>query len=578
MLSGSPPPRGPERPLTYRPDNPLIAQGDRSVLLEVHSPRYEEARDALCRFAELEKSPEHVHTYRISSLSLWNAAAAGLSPGEVVSTLEEFGKYPLPGHLGAEVAETMSRFGRAVLLPGEGEGELLLEFESSELAARARRDKKVGPLLGANHGEHRVAVPLAQRGHVKRAMIKMGWPVDDRAGFTDGEALDLALRETTLEGRPFTLRPYQTEAASVFWQEGARSGGHGVIVLPCGAGKTIVGLAAMALVGRTTLILATNVTSARQWRREILDKTTLTEEQIGEYSGAVKDIRPVTVATYQVLTWRAKKSGPFPHFKVFNERDWGLIVHDEVHLLPAPVFRVTADLQARRRLGLTATLVREDGHEDDVFTLIGPKRYDVPWKELEKQGYIAEAECREVHVELPQPLRIEHAVAEQRQKHRLAAENPAKADVVEALVKRHHDDSVLVIGQYLSQLRHLGERLGAPLITGEVPQSERDELYDRFRRGELKLLIVSKVANFAIDLPDANVAIQVSGSFGSRQEEAQRLGRILRPKKKQAVLYSLVTRDTVEQDYAFNRRRFLAEQGYAYRIVDAPELLAEEPA
>ena len=564
--------------MSYRPDNPLIAQGDRSVLLEVHAPRYEEARNALCRFAELEKSPEHVHTYRISALSLWNAAAAGVTPEEVVGTLEDFGKYPLPGHLETEVREQMSRYGRAVLLPGDEDGWLTLRFESPELLMRARADKKVGPLLGGQRGDRAVSVALAQRGHVKRAMIKLGWPIEDNAGFIEGESLRLALRETTLEGRSFALRPYQEEAAAVFHQDGAASGGHGVIVLPCGAGKTIVGLAAMAQVQRTTLILATNVTSARQWIHEILDKTTLTEDQVGEYSGTCKEIKPVTVATYQVLTWRKNKNSPFPHFSLFNERDWGLIVHDEVHLLPAPVFRVTADLQARRRLGLTATLVREDGQEGEVFTLIGPKRYDVPWKELEKQGFIAEAECNEVHVDLPQDLRIEHAIAEQRHKHRLSAENPAKLDLVEELARHHVDDSVLVIGQYLSQLHEIAKRLDAPLITGEVPQAERDELYDRFRGGDLKLLVVSKVANFAVDLPDANVAIQVSGSFGSRQEEAQRLGRILRPKKKRAILYSLVTRDTVEQDYAMNRRRFLAEQGYAYRIVDRADLFPSEDA
>ncbi len=562
--------------MSYRPENPLIAQGDRSVLLEVHAPRYEEARNALCRFAELEKSPEHVHTYRISALSLWNAAAAGVTPEEVVGTLEDFGKYPLPSHLETEVREQMSRYGRAVLLPGDEDGWLTLRFESPELLMRARADKTVGPLLGGQSGDRAVSVALAQRGHVKRAMIKLGWPIEDNAGFVEGEYLPLTLRETTLEGKPFALRHYQVEAAAVFHQDGAASGGHGVIVLPCGAGKTIVGLAAMAQVQRTTLVLATNVTSARQWIHEILDKTTLTEDQVGEYSGTCKEIKPVTVATYQVLTWRKKKTGPFPHFSLFNERDWGLIVHDEVHLLPAPVFRVTADLQARRRLGLTATLVREDGQEGEVFTLIGPKRYDVPWKELEKQGFIAEAECNEVHVDLPQELRIEHAIAEQRHKHRLSAENPAKLDLVEELARHHADDSVLVIGQYLSQLNELAKRLDAPLITGEVPQAERDELYDRFRRGDLKLLVVSKVANFAVDLPDANVAIQVSGSFGSRQEEAQRLGRILRPKKKRAILYSLVTRDTVEQDYAMNRRRFLAEQGYAYRIVDRADLFESE--
>ncbi|MEM7248058.1 MAG: DNA repair helicase XPB [Acidobacteriota bacterium] len=564
-----------------RPDNPLIVQGDRSVLLEVHSPRYEEARDGLCRFAELEKSPEHVHTYRITPLSLWNAAAAGLTADEALHTLSEYSKYELPDHVGVELQETIDAYGRARLLPHPDSGELLLEVDDEALLARVMTDRKVGKLVRERLDPVRARIASADRGELKREMMRLNLPVEDLAGFVEGEPLDIPLRETTLEGRPFGLRDYQREAVAVFHQEGRPTGGAGVIVLPCGAGKTIVGIGVMAAVGRTCLVLATGVTSARQWIREILDKTELTEEQVGEYSGDTKELKPVTVATYQVLTWRKSKKGPFPHFEVFNRRDWGLIVHDEVHLLPAPVFRVTADLQSRRRLGLTATLVREDGHESDVFTLIGPKRYDVPWKELERQGFIAEAECQEIRIALPGDMRLAAATAEPRQRLRMASENPAKGDLVELLAKRHRDDSVLVIGQYLDQLQELSERLDAPLLTGRTPQPERDVLYDRFRSGELKLLVVSKVANFAVDLPDARIAIQVSGTFGSRQEEAQRLGRLLRPKDGRAVLYSLVTKDSVEQDHAMNRRRFLAEQGYGYVLTDGAELLesaAEEKA
>lgn len=559
----------------YRPENPLIAQGDHSVLLEVHSPRYEEARDALCRFAELEKSPEHVHTYRISNLSLWNAASAGLRAEEIVATLSDLGKYALPDHVAAEIRDVMARHGRIRLEPGREPDELLLRFDSELLMRQVRADRRVQALLGPALSLTEVAVPRAQRGHVKRALVKVGYPVEDVVGFREGAPLDVRLRETTRGGASFGLRDYQRESADVFHQGGAPSGGHGVVVLPCGAGKTVVGLAVLEKVGRTCLVLATNVTAARQWIREILDKTSLTEEQVGEYSGEVKEIRPVTVATYQILTWRKGKSGPFPHMAVFDRQDWGLIIHDEVHLLPAPVFRATADLQGCRRLGLTATLVREDGLEDDVFSLIGPKRYDVPWKVLEKQGFIAEARCREVRLDLPETLRIDHAVAAARAKHRVAAENPRKVDLVVRLAQRHADDRVLVIGQYLGQLEEIARTLGAPLITGATPNAEREDLYGRFRTGDLRLLVVSKVANFAIDLPDANVAIQVSGTYGSRQEEAQRLGRILRPKAGVATLYSLVSRDTAEQEFAMKRRLFLTEQGYHYEILGEEALLDE---
>jgi len=557
----------------FRLDNPLVVQGDRTVLLEVHAPRYEEARDALCRFAELEKSPEHVHTYRISALSLWNAAAAGLPPAEIIETLREYGKYPLPDHLAIEIRETMARHGRVKLLAADEPAMLRLRFDDDLSLRQALADRKTAELLGARLGPLEIAAPLAHRGPLKRALIRLQLPAEDLVGFRDGVPLPVGLRNTTLAGLPFGLRDYQREAAEVFWQGGGPSGGHGVIVLPCGAGKTVVGLATLALVQQECLVLATNVTAVRQWIREILDKTTLTEDQVGEYSGDNKQIRPVTVATYQILTWRKDRKGPFEHFGLFDARSWGLIIHDEVHLLPAPVFRITADLQACRRLGLTATLVREDGLEGDVFTLIGPKRYDVPWKELEKQGFIAEAACHEVRVDLPSDLRVEHAVAAQRLKHRIAAENPAKRELVKRLARHHADDRVLVIGQYLDQLEEIAADLGAPLITGAVGNAERDVLYGKFRTGEVPLLVVSKVANFAIDLPDANVAIQISGTFGSRQEEAQRLGRILRPKKGMAILYSLVTKDSVEQEFAQKRRLFLTEQGYRYEILDEPELL-----
>lgn len=567
----------------YRADAPLVAQGDRTVLLEVHAPAYEEARDALCRFAELEKSPEHVHTYRISALSLWNAASAGLTPEDVVHTLERHGKYALPPNLADEIRETMARHGRVHLVAGPTAERHVLRFDDDVLRRRVQADREVARLVGDVVGERELEVPAGARGPVKRALTRLGYPVEDDVGFRDSEALDVRLRGITREGLPLALRAYQREAAEVFWQGGSPSGGHGVVVLPCGAGKTLVGLAALSLVRRHALVLVTNVTAARQWIREILDKTTLTEDEVGEYSGESKELRPVTVATYQVLTWRKTKRGPFPHFAIFESRDWGLVIHDEVHLLPAPVFRATADLQACRRLGLTATLVREDGLEADVFSLIGPKRFDVPWKDLERQGFIAVATCREVHVDMPRERRLEHATAEPRHRHRLAAENPAKLDLVKRLAAHHAGDRVLVIGQYLDQLERIAEDLRAPLIIGRTPQSAREELYDGFRSGEIPLLVVSKVANFAVDLPEANVAIQVSGTYGSRQEEAQRLGRILRPHGGPASLYSLVSRDTVEQDLAMNRRRFLTEQGYSYRVLSLAELedeLAgyEEPA
>jgi DNA excision repair protein ERCC-3 len=547
-------------------DQPLIVQSDRTLLLAVDSPVYEDARDALARFAELQKSPEHIHTYRLTPLSLWNAAAAGHSAEEVVDALERYSRYEVPQNITAEVRDTMARYGRLRLVK-HGDA-LVLEADGPELAAEVWHHESVQSHLRRRVDDLTIEVAPVQRGRVKQALIKIGWPVEDLAGYVAGEPLELGLRETARSGRRFRPRPYQAEAAAIFHAGGSERGGSGVICLPCGAGKTIVGMCAMARLQVHTIILCTNVTAVRQWIRELIDKTTLAEEQVGEYTGERKELRPVTVTTYQILTWRKEKGGPFPHFRIFNDRNWGLIIYDEVHLLPAPVFRLTAEIQARRRLGLTATLVREDKREDDVFSLIGPKRYDVPWKVLEEQGWIATAACTEVRVDLPEDLRLTYALATPRRRVRIAAENPRKFDVVQRLVERHRGDLVLVIGQYLSQLYAISERLNAPIITGKTSNRERERLFDAFRTAEIQLLVVSKVGNFAVDLPDANVAIQVSGTFGSRQEEAQRLGRILRPKSDDtaARFYAVVTRDTKDQDFAANRQLFLTEQGYSYQI------------
>jgi DNA excision repair protein ERCC-3 len=565
--------------MQYDPTNPLIVQGDRSVLVEVDNPRYTEARDALAPFAELEKSPEHIHTYRLTNLSLWNAAAAGLSADAMLEVLRRYSKFPLPTSLGADLAETVGRYGRVRLErlePVDGEAAALrLVCADVPLLEELARQPKVRDYLGERLGPTSFRIDAAHRGVLKQALIGVGYPAEDLAGYTEGAALPITLRTVARSGLPFHVRDYQREAADVFYAGGDVRGGSGVIVLPCGAGKTVVGLAAMALMGRSTLVLTTGITAVKQWHREILDRTDLTEDQVCEYTGESKNIGPVTLATYQILTHRNDKTEEFPHFQLFDQRDWGLIIYDEVHLLPAPVFRVTAHIQARRRLGLTATLVREDGREADVFSLIGPKKYDVPWRELESRGWIAEATCTEVRVALPEPLRMEYAVAEWRNKYRLASENPAKDDVVARLLERYHDSRVLVIGQYLRQLRRLRKRFEIPLITGQTANAEREDLYDRFRKGEVRQLILSKVGNFALDLPDANVLIQVSGTFGSRQEEAQRLGRILRPKSggEVAHFYTLVTRDTREQDFAHHRQLFLTEQGYSYQIADGAELV-----
>jgi DNA excision repair protein ERCC-3 len=556
----------------YRPENPLIVQGDQTVLAEVGSPRFAEARDRIAPFAELVKSPEHVHTYRITPLSVWNACAAGTPPDEIVGALREYAKYPVPAIVEASIRDAATRYGRLRMVRWP-EG-IVLQADEPELAELVWRLRGVTPHLGPRVSETAFAVPQAERGRLKQALVKAGWPAEDLAGYTAGEPLPIALREATRAGEPFGLRAYQADAASAFHAGGSERGGSGVVVLPCGAGKTVVGMECMARVGSSTLVLTTSVTAVRQWIGELLDKTTLHEDQVGEYSGQVKDVRPVTVATYQVLTHRDRADAPFRHLELFDSRDWGLIVYDEVHLLPAPVFQVTAGLQARRRLGLTATLVREDGHEDDVFALIGPKKADVPWKELEGQGWIAKAECTEVRVPLPKSLRMPYAVAEARQKFRIASENPEKLALVRRILARHPGEPALVIGMYVEQIEWMARELGIPVLTGTTGQRRRDALYRDFREGRLPVLAVSKVANFAVDLPDAAVAVQVSGTFGSRQEEAQRLGRILRPKPgaNQAHFYTLVSRDTTEQEFALKRQLFLCEQGYAYRIADPREI------
>jgi DNA excision repair protein ERCC-3 len=542
-------------------DGPLIVQSDKTLLLEVDHELADACRKAIAPFAELERSPEHIHTYRLTPLGLWNARAAGHDAEQVVNVLLTFSRYAVPHALLVDVAETMARYGRLRLDKHPVHG-LVLSSVDKAVFEEVIRAKKVAGMIGERLDDVTVAVHPSQRGNLKQALLKLGWPAEDFAGYVDGEAHPIALDETE-----WTLRPYQREAAESFWH-----GGSGVVVLPCGAGKTLVGAAAMAQAQATTLILVTNTVSARQWKSELVRRTSLTEDEIGEYSGAKKEIKPVTIATYQVLTLRRK--GVYPHLELLDAKDWGLIVYDEVHLLPAPIFRMTADLQARRRIGLTATLVREDGREGDVFSLIGPKRYDAPWKDIESQGWIAPADCVEVRVTLPEGERIAYATAEPEERYRLASCTHAKTLIAEQLVKQHQGEPTLVIGQYLEQLDELAEHLGAPVIKGETTVKERERLYEGFRSGEIDLLVVSKVANFSIDLPEAAVAIQVSGSFGSRQEEAQRLGRLLRPKAdgKTARFYTIVSRDTVDADFAQNRQRFLAEQGYAYRIVDAGDL------
>jgi DNA excision repair protein ERCC-3 len=550
----------------FNPANPLIVQSDHTVLVELSSPRYEQARNELIRFAELVKSPEHIHTYRITPLSIWNARAAGISAEKIIDALLAFCKYPVPEHVLVEINDFASRFGR-VKLRRHDTG-LLLCADSEVLAEEIAHTPPIGELLRSRISETAFQISVFDRGKIKQELIKAGFPAEDLAGYVEGHRIDFAVRTTTSAGTPFSFRPYQQQAADAFYAKGDDRGGAGVIVLPCGAGKTIVGISCMFTLQTSTLILTTNVTAIRQWKQELLDKTTLLAEEIGEYSGNTKEIRPVTIATYQMMTYRSNKEGDFPHLKLFDQRNWGLIIYDEVHMLPAPVFQVTAGLQARRRLGLTATLVREDGKEEDVFALIGPKKVDVPWKEMEQQGWIAKARCCEIRIPLPEELRMTYAVANKRKKFRIASENPSKQKLIREILTRHREQQVLLIGMYIDQLKDAAKDLGIPLITGSTSQRKRDSLYRDFKDGTINILAVSKVANFAVDLPDASVAIQISGTFGSRQEEAQRLGRILRPKpnENQAYFYSLVTRDTVEQDFALKRQLFLCEQGYEYAI------------
>ena len=606
----------------YRPENPLVVQSDKTVLLEVDNPLYAEARDALARFAELEKSPEYVHTYRISVLSLWNAAAAGLSAQSILEDLERFSKYPLPDNIRVDIADSISRYGRIKIIIEDGR--MLVISDDASLMEEIGRHKLFSPLVKARLSQTAYEIDPAQRGHVKRVLVQIGFPAEDLAGYVDGAPLPFELRGLgALTGAPFGLRAYQEDAAEVYWAQGSAAGGSGVIVLPCGAGKTIVGMAAMQRTQCATLILCPNTVAVRQWIRELVDKTTLTEDQVGEYTGLKKEVRPVTVTTYQVLTYRPRKpkrgalgageqgsagaeqngasssdlsdvAGPengrvstkpvvideYPHMQLFTTLDWGLIIYDEVHLLPAPVFRITAEIQARRRLGLTATLVREDGREGEVFSLVGPKKYDVPWKDLERQGWIATAECHEIRVTLDEDDRMEYAVTDQDNKYRYAATSRKKLDVISMLAEKHREDSLLIIGQFLDQLGKIAERINAPLITGETPVRQREKLYAQFRDGEINKLVLSKVGNFSVDLPDANVLIQVSGMFGSRQEEAQRLGRVLRPKQNGllAHFYSVVTRDTLDQEFAAKRQLFLTEQGYHYDIFYEDEVPSFQPA
>jgi len=547
---------------------PLIIQSDASLLADVHDPGFEAARAELAAFAELEKSPEHMHTYRLTPLSLWNAASAGLEAQQILSTLDVYGRFPVPDNVRFFVEDTISRYGKIRLLQTENDRTLFLDVPESVIRQELMTNKRVTKYLTPHELGDRSGflVELYDRGTIKQELIQIGYPVKDEAPLVDGDPLTIPLREVSRAGTPFSVRDYQVEAAHAFYGTGRPGTGFGTVVLPCGAGKTIVGMKVMEIIAANTLILTTNVAAVHQWIDEILDKTELTEEDVGEYSGDRKVIRAVTVATYQILVWRPDKDSEFPHFRLFSERKWGLIVYDEVHLLPAPVFRVTAEIQAVRRLGLTATLIREDNRESDVFSLVGPKRYDVPWKELEQKGWIAEANCYEIRIDLPENLKIDYATADKRGKFRVASENPRKIEIARQIIANHREDSIMVIGQYISQLQKLSAALDAPIITGKTPNVEREQIYAAFRSGEVRVIVVSKVANFAIDLPDASVAIQVSGTFGSRQEEAQRLGRILRPKEKNSYFYSIISRYTTEESFGANRQKFLTEQGYKYHI------------
>ena len=591
-------------------ENPLIVQSDKTLLLDVHAPLAEDCRNDLIPFAELEKSPEHLHTYRLTPLSLWNASSAGFGPEDAVAVLEKYARYDVPQSVVMWIKEIASRFGKIRLIPGpvnlvpvkENSDKLIEEKYLYLVAQSLPIYKELGALkevkkiiwacdyvepenstnnkieLSDDEKQFCFCLRLTDRGTIKQLLLSAGWPVKDEVILTDGEPLDVSLRETTLSGKSLEIREYQKKSAAALIGDKGPGTGFGTIVLPCGAGKTIVGMTIMDLLKTSTLIITTNISAVHQWIGELLDKTNLTADQIAEYSGESKEIKPVTVATYQVLTWRPTKEGPYPHFSIFHQRPWGLIIYDEVHMLPAPVFRVVAELQAVRRVGLTATLVREDGCEGYVFSLVGPKRYDVPWKELERDKWIASAECIEVRIDLPAFKEIEYAVASVREKHKIASQNEEKNEIVKEIVELYPQDKILVIGQYLEQLDKIAKILNCPIITGKTPNSERDKIYDDFKKGVIRVLVVSKVANFAIDLPDASLAIQVSGTFGSRQEEAQRLGRILRPKERKARFFTLITRNTVEEEFGSNRQKFLAEQGYEYKIIryDGKESLKED--
>lgn len=556
------------------PTNPLIVQSDRTILLDVHAPLAEECRNALIPFAELERSPEHLHTYRLTPLSLWNAVSAGFSADDAIAVLNDYSRFPVPQAVEFWMRETSGKFGKLKMtLPENADASecdfLFLEASSlpvyKEIEAVKQMKEYITP--DAVKEKMRFVLKLVDRGIVKQKLLQLGWPVEDLVPLRDGEPLEVAMREKCRSGAALNVRDYQKKAADALVGDKGPGTGFGTIVLPCGAGKTIVGMEIMSRLKTSTLVVTTNISAVHQWIAELLDKTNLEEEQIGEYTGEEKEIKPVTVATYQVLTWRPDPDSPYPHFDLFRKRGWGLIIYDEVHLLPAPVFRITAELQAIRRVGLTATLVREDGCEGHVFSLVGPKRYDVPWKELETSGWIAEAECIEIRIDLPEDKEIEYAVANQRAKHRIASDNATKRDVVKKLISFCPDDKILIIGQYIEQLEIIAQELGVPLITGKTSNDERDRIYASFRSGENRIIVVSKVANFAIDLPDASAAIQISGTFGSRQEEAQRLGRLLRPKNRKARFFTLITRGTVEEEFGMHRQKFLAEQGYDYRIL-----------
>ncbi len=546
-------------------DRPLIIQSDNTMLLEVHSPSFNDARNAILPFSELIKSPEHIHTFTITPISLWNAASAGFSSEEIIERLTYWSRYPVPENVKFSVTDIISRYGSIILYPIDEEPD---RYFLSVLEERTFQEIMHRPnvMEYLTIGEEGFFLNAYDRGTVKLLLIKLGYPVDDRIPLKQGDPIELSLREQTISGYPFILRGYQDEARDAVIGDSSPGTGYGTIVLPCGSGKTIVGINIIHALKTKTLILTTNVAAVHQWINELIDKTSLTRDEIGEYSGDRKVIRDITVCTYQILTWRKDKVSDFPHFSIFKDHNWGLVIYDEVHMLPAPVFKVTAEIQSMHRVGLTATLVREDGREDEVFSLVGPKRYDIPWRELEQKGWIAEAHCYEIRIPLDESLDIDYAIGSKREKFRIASENPLKNPVIKQLISNHADEYILIIGQYLSQLNDLSKTLGIPVITGSTPNKKRDELFNAFREGKQRILIVSKVANFAIDLPDASVAIQISGTFGSRQEEAQRLGRVLRPKEHGSHFYSLVTRYSVEEEFASNRQKFLTEQGYKYHI------------